>query len=174
MLGLQLRNMVKSLPFNRVKPSLSTHYSAVCMPGTWIYLSSWLHSEVQLLGFLITSHQSVWEKARSRRLFQDKGDEDRVHWNFCLSISFLSSLIVAGISHTFPFSLSHVSEAVRRIYLMSVLVRKRNPVEALAFLGRKFLSSRRAALASPPHPEESVLEWSALAQGQLTLLFQLT
>lgn len=144
------------------------------MLGTWIYLSSSIPSEVQLLGFLITFDQSVLEEARSRGLFQDKGSEDSVHWNFCLSISFLFSFTVAGISRTSPFSLSHVSEAVRRIYLMSVLVRKRNPVGALAFLGRKFLGSRRTALASPLHPEESVLEWSALAQGQLTLLCQLT
>lgn len=108
------------------------------MPGTWIYLSSSIPSEVQLLGFLITFDQSVLEEARSRGLFQDKGSEDSVHWNFCLSISFLFSLTVAGISRTSPFSLSHVSEAVRRIYLMSVLIRKRNPVGALAFLEESF------------------------------------
>lgn len=169
--------MLRSLPFKGLKPLFQQcitlcHLSAC----TWVYLSSSLQSEVQLLGFLIHSHQSVLGRARSGGLFQDKVDKDKVHWNFCLSIywQFLSSLTLAGISHTSPFSLTCMSEAVCRIYLMSVLVRKKNPVGASACLVSKCLGLRRASRCLPHTRRELVSQCSTLTQGQPAARCQLT
>lgn len=105
-LGPQLRSMVQSLPFRGVGLPC-----AVQVLGTWVCLSSSLHSEVRLLGVLADS--PVSGKSKERRVISGQGPLTLLSEHLVLVLSLCSRYLFPTLVHSVS-----MSEAVCRIYLI--------------------------------------------------------